>query len=100
MSPSGMVEGTMVMVKPASMLFGGGASRHSVSVFRLVSSFSLVCFSWEFFVSSLRFRFFSLFKQRDVCAMLSLKHVFVLSGFKSHMINEKSGGDSLPSVDR
>jgi hypothetical protein len=38
-----------------------------------VSSFSLVCFSWEFFVSSLRFRFFSLFKQRDVYAMLSLK---------------------------
>jgi hypothetical protein len=65
-----------------------------------VSSFSLVCFSWEFFVSSLRFRFFSLFKQRDVCAMLNLKHVFVLSGFKSHMINEKSGGDSLPPLQK
>jgi hypothetical protein len=34
---SEMVEGTMVMVKPASMLFGGGASRRSVGVFRLVS---------------------------------------------------------------
>jgi hypothetical protein len=32
-----MVEGTMAMVKPASMLFGGGASRRSVDVFRLVS---------------------------------------------------------------
>lgn len=32
-----MVEGTMVLVKPVSMLFGGGASQHSVGVFRLVS---------------------------------------------------------------
>jgi hypothetical protein len=32
-----MVEGMMVMVKPASMLFGEGASRRSVGVFRLVS---------------------------------------------------------------
>jgi hypothetical protein len=39
MSPSvrGMVEGTMVTVKPASMLFGGGANRRLVGVFRLVS---------------------------------------------------------------
>jgi hypothetical protein len=32
--------------------------------------------------------------------MLSLKHVFVLSGFKSHMINEKSGGGFSSPVDR
>jgi hypothetical protein len=32
-----MVEDTMVMVKPASMLFGGDTSRRSVDVFRLVS---------------------------------------------------------------
>jgi hypothetical protein len=32
-----------------------------------------------------------------VCAMLRLKLVFfVLLGFKSQMINENSGGDSLP----
>jgi hypothetical protein len=39
MSPSvrGMVEGTMVTVKPASMLFGGEVNRRSVGVFRLVS---------------------------------------------------------------
>jgi hypothetical protein len=31
----------MITVKPASMLFGGGANRHSVGVFRLVSRFIL-----------------------------------------------------------
>jgi hypothetical protein len=31
----------MVMVKPASMLFGGGANRCSVGVFRLMSRFIL-----------------------------------------------------------
>jgi hypothetical protein len=31
----------MVTVKPASMLFGGGANRRSVGVFRLVSRFIL-----------------------------------------------------------
>jgi hypothetical protein len=32
--------------------------------------------------------------------MLRLKHIFVLSGFKSHMINESSGGGFSPPVDR
>jgi hypothetical protein len=31
----------MVTVKPASMLFGGGANRRSVGVFRLMSRFIL-----------------------------------------------------------
>jgi hypothetical protein len=40
----GMVEGTMVTVKPASMLFGGGANRRLVDVFRPVSTLILESF--------------------------------------------------------